>query len=159
MTKLKKSSCDKTHIVTKLKLWQNSNCDTTKNMTKILLWPKKKKKTQIVTKLKNSIGGKTQDSNCDKTWIMANLNLWQKNPAYGAKSLSGPMRIVNRRTYGHTAHKRTNRLIESGPEGGCFENTLKGSCSKNILTPWQPMRCSLGNFAGFSLCFSCSAQL
>ena len=29
-------------------------------------------------------------------------------------------------------------------------NYLKGSFSRNILTPWQPMRCSLGSFSQFS---------
>ena len=30
---------------------------------------------------------------------------------------------------------------------------LKGSFSKNILTCWQPMRCSLGSVLQFSRCF------
>ena len=30
---------------------------------------------------------------------------------------------------------------------------LKGSFSKNILTPWQPRRCSLGSVLRFSRCF------
>ena len=49
---LKKSSCDKTKIGTKLKLWQNSKSD----------------QTQTVTKLKNANYDRTQK-----------LKLWQKN--------------------------------------------------------------------------------
>ena len=33
------------------------------------------------------------------------------------------------------------------------KDTLEWSLSKNILTPWQPMRCSLGSFSRFLQCF------
>ena len=57
VTKLKKkSSCDYTQIVTKLKLWQNSNCDSTQIVT-----------TQIVTKLKPQIVTQLKHFICDKT--------------------------------------------------------------------------------------------
>ena len=32
-------------------------------------------------------------------------------------------------------------------------NTIKWSFSSNILTPWHPMRCSLGSFLRFLQCF------
>ena len=34
------------------------------------------------------------------------------------------------------------------------KKTLKWSFSKNSLTPWQPMRCSLGSVLQFSHCYS-----
>ena len=58
VTKLKNSKCDKTQLVTKLKLWQNSNSDKTQIVTSLKLWVKNQKlkcdKTWIVTKLENS---------------------------------------------------------------------------------------------------------
>ena len=98
------TNCDKSQVVTTLKLWQNSNCEQkiskSLNWTKLKLW--QNSKNQIVTKLINP--------NCDKTGNMTNLNLRRK---------------LN----------------------------LKGSFIKNILTPWQPMRCSLGSVLQFSQCF------
>ena len=48
------SSCGKTQIVLRLKLWQNSSCDQTKNSncdkSKKTQFVTKQKKTQIVTK-------------------------------------------------------------------------------------------------------------
>ena len=80
--KTKNSNCDKTKkkkVVTKLILWQNSNCDKTElvmnskyDKTQILT----KQKNQTVTKLKNSICGKTlkfklwQNLNYDKSQFM-----------------------------------------------------------------------------------------
>ena len=50
---LKKSKCDKTQLVTKLNMWQNSTCDKTPILTKLKLWQNSScDKTQIVTKLK-----------------------------------------------------------------------------------------------------------
>ena len=64
-------SCDKTQIVTKLKLGQKSSCDKAQIGTKIKLWRKtfffkSVWKTQIVTELENSNYDKTQK-----------LKLWQ----------------------------------------------------------------------------------
>ena len=38
------------------------------------------------------------------------------------------------------------------------KKTLKRSFSKNILTPWQQMRCSLGSVLQFSRCFKADAR-
>ena len=83
MTKLKNSKCDKTQLVTKLKLRQNWNCDKTQ-IEKLKLWQNSNcDKTQIGTKLKL-----WQNWNCDKTQIVRekikNLNvtkptLWQNS--------------------------------------------------------------------------------
>ena len=119
--KLKNSNCDKSRIVTKLKLWQNPNCDKTQVVTKLKLWIKpnceeKNKntqcdKTQIVTKLENSYYDKTQK-----------LELWQ-NLKYDKSQFM----------------KKT---------------TLKGSFCKHMLTPRQPIICSLGSVLRFLQCFS-----
>ena len=83
--KLKNSNCDKTEIVTKLKLWRNSHCNYTQIVTtqpmkklqnlqnsklkmwQLKLWEKKPSKTQIVTKLKNS---NYENLNYDKSQFM-----------------------------------------------------------------------------------------
>ena len=89
----KNSNCDKTQIVTKLKLWQNSNCDNIK----------------IVTKLENT--------NCNKT---RKLELWHNLEVWKVS---------------------------------IKKKKFKGSLNKKILTPSQPMRCSLGSVLRFSQCF------
>ena len=58
----------------KLKMWQNSYCDKTQIMTNLKLW-----KNQTVTKLLLP-----QNSNCEKlkwckTQVMTKLKLWRKN--------------------------------------------------------------------------------
>ena len=103
-----KVKCDKTKIVTKIKLGPNY---------KLKLW--QNSKTQFVTKLKNSICDKTQklkSSNVTKLQFMANLNLWQKNYS-------------------------------------------KWSFSRNIFTPWQPMRCSLGQCSANCSLFANNLQI
>ena len=68
-----------------------------------------------------------QNSNCDKT---QKLILWQNLQ----------IQIVTKLEWWQISiYKRTK--------------TLRGSFSKNILTPWQPMRCSLGSVLRFSKCF------
>ena len=66
----KKSTWDKSQVVTKLKLGQNSNCDKTQVVTKPKLWQnsnceKKKKKIKI---------------KYDKTQIVTVVTFWQKWP-------------------------------------------------------------------------------
>ena len=59
----KKSSCDKTQIMTTLKLWQNSNYEKNYKITKLKLW--QNSKTQCMTKLKK------------KTQTETKLELWK----------------------------------------------------------------------------------
>ena len=116
MTKLKSSNCDKSQIVTKLKLWQNSNCDKGQVLTKIKLWQKSNCEEK---KLKKSMW---QNSNCDKT---QELKLRQKSKTHILTKLEiWQMSIYE-------------------------EKTFKGSFSKIILTPWQPMWCLLGRVLPF----------
>ena len=103
-------------------------------MTKLKLWQNSNcDKTQIVTKLKL-----WQNSNCDKTQIVKNsktqnvrkkLKLWQNSKT----------QIVTK--------------LELWQISIYEEKTLKGSFSRNNLTPWQPMRCSLGSVLRFSQLF------
>ena len=68
---LQNSNCDKTQIVTKLKLWQNLNCDKTQIVTKHKLWQKSKGEDKKNQKLEIY-----QNSNCDKT---QELKSWQNS--------------------------------------------------------------------------------
>ena len=77
-----------------------------------------------VTKLKNLNFKK--NSNCDKT---QKLKLWQ--------NFSKLWQNLNNDKYQFMIRK----------------TILKGSFSKNILTPWQLMWCSLGSVLRFSQCF------
>ena len=137
MTKLKNSNGDKTK---KLKLWQNSKTQNVKNLivTKLKFWQNsncdktlnvtrlKMWQTQFVTKLKTQILIKLKNSKCDKT---QKLKVWQ----------NWKTQLVTKLKYDKSQFMT--------------KNTLKESFSKNILTPWQPMRCSLGSFLRFSRYF------
>ena len=85
-------------------------------------------KTQIVTKIKSWKNQKLkmwQNSNCDKT---LKLKLWQN-------SICDKTWIM---THLHLWEEK---------------KTFKGFFSKSFLTPWQPMRCSLGSVLRFFQCF------
>ena len=91
---IKNSKCDKTQMVTKLKLWPNSNCDKTQIVTKLQLWHNSK--IQIVRNFKDSNYDKTQKLNWDKTWIMTNLK-WNRTIAdlrYGQKGMISPRILI-----------------------------------------------------------------
>ena len=60
-----------------------------------------------------------QNSNCDKT---QKLNLWQKKKQ---------VKLWQSLKYDQSQFLKNK--------------TLKGAFSKNILTPWQPIKCSLGS--------------
>ena len=126
--KLENSKCDKTQLVTKLKLWQNSNCDKTQVVTKLKWWPnsncEKKIKNLNVTKLRLWQNLRTQIMTTLK------LNLWQ-----------------NLKTEIGTKLEIWQILIYED------KKNLKWCFSRSILTPWQPMRCSLGSVLRFSRCF------
>ena len=153
--KLKNSNCDdtqklkllwnsKTQIVMKL---ENSNCD--KTQTQIVMNPNNSKcdeiqklklwqnsncdKFQIVTKLKLY-----KNSNCDKTWKLKNSNCEEKNQKLKFWQNSKTWIVTKLESWQISSYEE--KLI------------LKGSFSKNILTPWQPMRCSLGSVLQFSRC-------
>ena len=133
VTTRKKSKWDKTQVVTKLKLWQSSNCDKTQFVTKLKLW----QNSNCETKIKNSnvttqTVTKPENSYYDKT---PNLKLWQN-----LKSNLDKLEIWQ------ISIKKTKK-------------TLNWSFSKNILTPWQPMRCSLGSVLRFSRCLQVTCRV
>ena len=99
----------------KLKWWQNSNCD----QAFFFFY-----KTQIVTKFRlwqnskcdtTQILTKLKNSNCDKTQKLK-LDKTQKLKLW--PNLNDKSQFMTK-------------------------DIIKGYFSKNILTPWQPMRCSL----------------
>ena len=125
-------------MVTKL----NSNCDKTQ--------------TQIFTKLKNANCEKTQilklwqNSNCDKTPIVREKNTHTHSKCDKTQIWQ------NSRTQTLTKLKNSNCAETWNMKNFNLRRkkvTLKGPFSKNILTPWQLMRCSLGSVLPFLLCF------
>ena len=111
---------------------KNSNCDPTPIVTKLKLWQNSNcDKKQIVT-----------NSNCDKSQIVTTLQLWQ-NSNWGRKNSK-------------TQYVTQLTLWQNLKYDKCqFKKklNLKGSFSKNILTPWQLSRCSLGSVLRFPHCF------
>ena len=108
--KFKNSKCDKTQLVTKLKLGQNSNCDRQNSSCD---------KTQIVTKLKFWEKSKTQiwqNSDCDKTW---ELKLWQN---------SQTQIVTKLKNWNWDMKYDKSQFMK-------IKQTLKCSFSRNILTP------------------------
>ena len=86
--------------------------------------------TQIVTKIKI-----WQKFNCDQT---QKLKLWPNSTNLIVTKLK-KLKLWQNFIY-DKSHIMT-------------KDTLKGYFRKNILTPWQPMRCSLCSFSWFSRCF------
>ena len=128
-------NCDKSQVVTKLKLWQNSNCDKTQIAMKVKLWHHSNyDKTQIV-RIKTHKLKMWQNSNCDKT---GELKLWQNSKT---KMLTKLKNLNVDKTWNMTNLNLRRR-----------KKTIKGSFSKNILTPWRPTECSLGSVLRFSRC-------
>ena len=123
-------------MVTKLK---NSKCDKTQLATKLKLWQNSNcDKTQVVTSLK--LWEKNQKLKCDKTWIVTKLeNLNYDNSKTNVTKLQ-KLKLGQNLEYDKSQFMKTKK-------------TLKESFSKNILTPWQLMRCSLGSVLRFSRCF------
>ena len=126
--KHKTSNCDKTQTVTKHKMWQ------------LKLW--RNSKTQIVTKLKPWQNSKCDNSNWDQT---QKLKL-QEN------STTQMMTKLKKSNCDNSKLKLWQNLYYDKFQF-MTRDTLKGSFSKNFLTPWQPMRCSLGSLLWFSQCF------
>ena len=80
-----------------------------------------------MTKLKNwncEKKRRKRSSHCDKT---QELKLWRNSNCYKTEK---------------TQIVRKLNLWQNS----IYDKTLKESFSKNYLTPWQPMRCSLGSF-------------
>ena len=126
MTKLKNANGGKTK--------KNSNGAKT---PKLKLW--KNSKTQIVTKPKKSYWGKTK-----KNLIVTELYLRQSSNCVKTKNLN-----CDKTKKDYNCDKTwimTNLYL------WIIKKTLRGSFSKNILTPWQPMRCSLGSVLQFLRC-------
>ena len=155
--KLKNLKCDETQ---KLKLWlnskiqkamklKNSNCDLTKKL--------------IVIKLKNS--------NCDKTWKLkfwwkaktkkktSKLKMWQDSKTLVMTKLNttkcDQTQIViklKNSNCDRTSLKFWQNLNYYKSQFIRRKTYIKQSFNKNILTPWQPMRCSPGSVFVFSQC-------
>ena len=114
--------------MTKLK---KSNCDKTK-------------KTQHFEKssLENSI--------CDNTQVVTTLKLWQKSKCDKTQIVTKIHKLK--------LWQNSKTQIVTKPELWqivVYDNKkyFKWSFSRNILTPWQPIRSSLGSVLQFSLCF------
>ena len=98
-------------------------------------------KSQIVTKLKL-----WQNSNCDKTQNVTKLKLWP----------SSKTQIVTKLKKSNCDKTQKLKLwqnINYDQYQFMKKDTSEWSFSRNILTPWQPMRCSLGSFSWFSQFF------
>ena len=86
-----------------------------------------------------------QNLNCDKTQIVTKLkNLKRDNPYIVTKLKNLIVRRL-KNLNGDKTWIRKNVNVWS-------RENLKGSFSKNILTPKQPMRCSLGRVLQFLQC-------
>ena len=123
------SNWDETQVVTQLKLWQNSICEEKSScektlVTKLKLWEEKNSKTQNMTQLKFLQIWKTQ--------IMTKLNTSHCDKTQKLK-------LWQNLNYDNSRFMKNKNL--------------KGSFRQNILTPWQPMRCSLGSVLRFLRCF------
>ena len=94
------------------------------NCEKLKLWGGKKSKTPSVTKLKL---WQNSNSDYDKT---QKLKLWQNSKT----PMVTKFELWQISIYGD-------------------KKNLKGPCSKNLLTPWQLTRCSLGGVLQFLQCF------
>ena len=87
---------------------------------------------------------------------MTKLKLWEKNTQ--TQNVTNLKLWQNWRTQIVTKLKNSN--VDKTWNMTNFnlrrrKKTLKASFSKNILTPWQPMGCSLGSVLQFSRCFQC----
>ena len=118
----------KTQIVTKLKLWQNLKCEEGKKNQKLKYEEEKTQKLKML-----------QNSNCDITW---NFNIWQNS-----KNL-----IVTKLKNSKCDKTQKLKLWQNLKYEFFYlrKKKFKGYISKNMLTPWQPILCSLG-----SVCDSC----
>ena len=182
MIKLRKSNYDKTkksncNEIQTLKLWwnsktlivmklTNSNCDETQKPK--LLW---KSKTQIVMKLKKSrkfkwwqnskthMVTRLKSPNCDKT---QKLKLWQNSKSQIVTNLKNSAcdKTQKLKLWQNPRTQFVTKLKNSNCDKTWIMTNLnlgrikpKVSFGKNILTPWPPMRCSLGSVLRFSQCF------
>ena len=126
MTKLKNSNCNKTQILTKLKLkfWPNLNWEKTQIVTKLKqnkLW--QNSRTKILTKHKKSNSDKTKNSNCDKM----QLKLWRisKNQIVSTQKLRWAPHLLSTRP---TSSSCTRIRCCLGPRLGyfCFKGVSLG---------------------------------
>ena len=102
-------------------------------------------KTQIVMKLKNSNCDETQNLKVwwnSKTPIVTKLQLWQNSKTQNVSKIKLWQNLITQIVI------KLEILQISIYE----DKTLNGSFSKNILTPWQLMGCSLGSVLRFSRC-------
>ena len=141
-------------------MWQNSNCDKTRELK---FWKLKNSScdknsncdaTQIVMKFKNSNGEWTQNW---ETQILTNLKMCRKKLKMWPNSNCGRTQNSNYdKTQKLKLWQNTETQIVTQLEiwliSGYEEKNFKGSFSKNILTPSQVMRCSLGSVLQFLRC-------
>ena len=105
----------------KLIMWQNSTCD------KLKLWQN------------SNCEGKNQKLKSDKTQIVTKL----ENSNYDNSKLKFWQNFKKKLKLGQNLKYNKYQFLKT-------KKTLRGSFSKNILTPRQPMRCSLGSVLRFS---------
>ena len=99
----------------------------TKLKKKLKLW--RNSKTKIVPKLKNP--------NPDKTQVVTKLKLWQNSNFDKIKKNSNCDKTQKLKMWQLVL---LQILIYEEKK-----KNVKGYFNKNILAPWQPMRCSLGS--------------
>ena len=108
-------------------MWQNfkknPSCDTTKIVTKIKLW---------------------QNSHCDKNQNVTKLELWPKTQI---------VTTLQKIKLWQNSKLKLWQNINYDKSQFMTKYTLEWAFIKNILTPWQPMRCSLSSFLQFLQCF------
>ena len=98
---------------------------------------------QIMTKLKNSNCCKTQKLKLGQN---SKLKLWPNSKT----------QIVTKQKKSNcdkTQKLKLRQNINYDKSQFMTKDILEWSVSKSILTPWQPMRCSLSSFLQFSQCF------
>ena len=113
-----------------------------------------------MTKLKNSNCDKTKKNNRDKTQSMKNSNseiktqnlkMWQNYNFDKTKNSNCDK--TQKLKMSQNFFKKCDKTWIMTNINLCNRKTLIGSFSKNVLTPLQPMRCSLGRVLWFLQCF------
>ena len=95
--------------------------------------------------------------NCDKTLIVIKLKWWQNSKCDKTQNVTKLKNSNCDKTKKSNCDK--TQKLKLCPNNNydisqfLTKDILEWSVSKNILTPWQAMRCSLGSFLRFSQCF------
>ena len=118
----------KNQKMTKLKLWQNSSCDKTQIVIKLKLW---------------------QTLSCDKTQIVTAQIVKKKK----INNLKCDNSNCDKTQYLKWWQNSKTQIVTKLQNSNCDKMWII-IISKNIMTPWQPMRCSLRSNLRFSQCFT-----